>query len=385
MPTQGTGEVHDPFRIAAGRETPLLLINLDAASRNVRAIRDAFPGVDVWYALKCNPDARLAASLARDGVGFEIASANELRAVLGLGVAADRIMCLHPIKAPAFVRLLSDAGVSVMAVDCREEVEKVARLAPGSRIVARLEVDGKGSRIPLGGKFGCNPDEAVELARLARRLGLWPAGVTMHVGSQCEALGAWSAALRLCRIVCGRLAEDGAPPEIISLGGGLPVPYTPSVPSLALIGELVAAASLHRCGAADCRVTIEPGRAVAAAAGTLVASVVGTATRDGLRWVYLDAGTHHGLFEWLPAAGGLTMPVVVEREGGPIRRCRLAGPTCDGYDVLPGEFDLPELRAGDRLAFRLAGAYSTSIATRFNGFDPPRVLVHSGGEAVKDA
>ena len=41
-------------------------------------------------------------------------------------------------------------------------------------------------------------------------------------------------------------------------------------------------------------------------------TVVGKALRAGVHWVYLDAGTHHGLFEWLPAAGGLRMPVEVE-------------------------------------------------------------------------
>jgi len=376
--------VDDPFVANTHQETPFLIVNLHAIERNVEAVRDAFPGVEVWYALKCNPDPRIATILARLGVGFEVASSRELQMILSLGVAANRIMCLHPIKAPDFVRQLHEAGVTMLAVDSRDEVEKIAQFAPQSQIIVRVDVDTQGSRIPLGGKFGCTPEDSVDLVRFARQRGIRPAGTTIHVGSQCESLQSWAEALQTCQKVCERLAQDGSPAEIVSLGGGLPVPYTANVVSLTSIGEVVRQAAPHRFGTGDCRVTMEPGRAIVATAGTLVTSVVGTATRGGVRWIYLDAGTHHGLFEWLPAAGGLTMPVTAESQNRPVQACRLAGPTCDSYDALPGLFELPELRTGDRLAIHLAGAYSTSIATHFNGFDPPQIII-KGNEGATDA
>lgn len=372
------------FTAVAEFQTPLLLLDPQVVRRNVEAIRSAFRDIDVWYAFKCNPDPRIAQTLAALGVGFEVASANELLTVLQLGVPAERIMCLHTIKSPDFIRLLRENRVSVLAVDCREEVEKIAQFAPGCQVVIRVEAEGKGSRIPLGGKFGCDASDVVDLSRFARSCGLDVAGVTMHVGSQCERLDTWSDAFGLCRTVSKRLTEAEMPPRIISLGGGLPVPYTRDVPTLTAIGERVQSSDLRGYGADGCRVTVEPGRAIVASAGTLVVSVVGTATRGGVHWVYLDAGPHHGLFEWLPGAGGLTMPIAVENQDRPMRLCRLAGPTCDSYDVLPGEFQLPELRTGDRLAFRFAGAYTTSTATRFNGFDPPAIVVLSDRAEVQN-
>ncbi|MEJ7593822.1 MAG: type III PLP-dependent enzyme [Planctomycetaceae bacterium] len=365
-------------------ETPFVRVDLHALTRNVAALRAALPSVEVWYALKCNPHPQIATTLADLGVGFEVASPQELRLLLSLGIPPDRIICLHTIKAHKFVRQLHDAGVRVMAVDCQDEIEKIASLAPDSRVVIRLEVASHGSRVPLGGKFGCSPDEAVALNQYAARVGLRLAGVTLHVGSQCESLPTWVQALETCRAVCERLCLDGRPAEIISLGGGLPVPYTASVPDLPSICEVIRSANPHRFGTADCRVTIEPGRAIAATAGTLIVSVVATAQRGGIRWVYLDAGTHHGLFEWLPAAGGLTMPIIAEPQDRPLQPCRLAGPTCDSIDVLPGIFELPELRAGDRLAFCYAGAYSTATASRFNGFEPPAIVI-AGTEGATDA
>jgi ornithine decarboxylase len=53
----------------------------------------------------------------------------------------------------------------------------------------------------------------------------------------------------------------------------------------------------------------------------------------------------------------------------------LYGPTCDGLDVLPGEFLLPDdLREGDWLEVAQIGAYSNALVTRFNGFHPETLV-----------
>jgi ornithine decarboxylase len=294
-------------------------------------------------------------------------------------VDGEQMMCLHPIKSPEFVARLGNAGVRYLAADSVAEVRKIAALAPASRVLIRMDIGGSGSLVPLGSKFGCRPVEAVELVRVVRKHGLGFAGVTLHVGSQCQSMVAWKESLDQCRALCAHLAKSGSPCEIISLGGGLPVPYTSGVPTLESIGELVMRADLASVGAPGCRLTIEPGRALVATAGTIVTSVVGTAEREGVTWVYLDAGIFHGLMEFLPAAGGFRLPVIVEESGAPrnLQPHRLAGPTCDSLDVLPGQFLLPSLVAGDRIAFGCAGAYSSAVATSFNGFAPPHtVFVH---------
>jgi len=289
-------------------------------------------------------------------------------------------MCLHTVKSTAFLRELDEAGVRVLAVDSVEEIEKVAQLAPHSQLVIRLKLDCRGSRVPLEHKFGCSAGCAVDLARVSRRSGLEVVGVTMHVGSQCEQLAAWEEALQACGAVCTTLVAEGINVQIVSLGGGLPVPYTDDVPILEDIGRVITAAAPQRSGSSGCRATIEPGRAIAASAGTLVTTVIGTAQRADCSWAYLDAGLYHGLFETLPAAGGLRLPIEVDQARGPTRRYRLAGPTCDSLDTLPGYYELPELRAGDRIAFRYAGAYSTSMATWFNGFEPPTTVLLASTE-----
>ncbi|HEX4611375.1 MAG TPA: hypothetical protein VH092_24490 [Urbifossiella sp.] len=357
-----------PFAATRHLDTPFLLLDPAAAVRALGEVRVALPGVEIFYALKANSHPAVAAAVAAAGAGFELASPAELRQLLAAGIAPHRLMCLHPVKAPAFLTLLAQAGVDLLAVDAAEEVEKVGTLAPGSRVLVRVDVPNQGSRHPLRRKFGCPPGDAVGLLRLARSCGLRPAGLTTHVGSQCESPATWATAADILVAVAREAAAAGLPPETISLGGGLPVAYTPDVPSLDRIGRVLAGFAPGR------RVTAEPGRAIAAPAGTLFASVIGLADRPDGRWAYLDAGLHHGLCEALPAAGGFVLPVEAEAHG-PQRTYTLAGPTCDALDTLPARVELPELRVGDRVAFRLAGAYSTGLSRPFNGYPVPAEVV----------
>lgn len=366
--------------------TPYVVLNVDEVVRNVEAIRGALSDVEIWYALKCNPHSAIVGALNTLGVGFEVASEEEVRGLVAAGVDNGRMMCLHPVKSPDFVRLLAEVGVKVMAADSRDEIDKLRFLAPACELVLRLEIQAPGSRVPLNGKFGCTADVAIELAGIARRSGLEVAGLTMHVGSQCESVKAWETAINIVAKVAARMRSEGFALRLMSLGGGLPAPYSASVPELSRFGDAFRAANLHAFIDPQCLVTIEPGRAIVASAGTLISTVVGTANRGGIPWLYLDAGIYQGLFEMLTAAGGLPLPVVAERSDGRERRYRIGGPTCDSLDVLPGIYELPELRIGERVAFRYAGAYSNTLSNHFNGFPPPQVVVtHSGARRSIDA
>ena len=118
----------------------------------------------------------------------------------------------------------------------------------------------------------------------------------------------------------------------------------------------------------------EPGRCLAATAGVVRSEVVLATKRDGdeMRWVYLDIGKFGGLAETIGEA--IRYPLVTAKEGGTLAPTVIAGPTCDGADVLyqEAEYRLPiELKAGDWVEFRNAGAYTASYASvGFNGFGP---------------
>jgi ornithine decarboxylase len=112
----------------------------------------------------------------------------------------------------------------------------------------------------------------------------------------------------------------------------------------------------------------EPGRFLVSDAAWFVCRVVGTATRSGKRWVYLDAGMFGGIIE---TTEGLQYEVVTER-GGKLIPWTVAGPTCDSVDIIMRDQLLPEdLEADDFVYIPNAGAYTTAYASNFNGFPLP--------------
>lgn len=364
----------DIFNLTQHLPTPLLVIDTAKVRDNIDRIRRALPQAELFYAVKCNPDHRLLEAVQMAGAGFEIASRSEAESVLQLGVAPERINCLHPIKAPEFLRFLHQRGIDVLAADGVHELDKIAEHAPGSRIVLRISVPNEGSIVPLNRKFGAEPHAVVRLFQQARTRGLQPCGLTIHVGSQCERLETWRAALAICLQVCAEARQNGLPLSFISLGGGLPAPYNTDALSLDAVGQTVQTMLSPLLSSSDCILSVEPGRAIAASAGVLISTVTGLAERADGQWAYLDAGVYHGLLEAARIGGGqIPYPVTA---GNPEREPQiynLAGPTCDSFDLPFERLQLPELRVGDRVAVHCAGAYSTALASTFNGFPMPTV------------
>jgi ornithine decarboxylase len=104
--------------------------------------------------------------------------------------------------------------------------------------------------------------------------------------------------------------------------------------------------------------------------------VLGTSRRHGKRWMYWDAGKFGGLLE---TTEGVKYQIRTERIG-PRVKWHIGGPTCDSIDVVMRDEELPaDLREGDFIYLRNAGAYTTAYASHFNGFPLPEVRVCSGG------
>lgn len=362
-------------------ETPYLRLDLAQVRANVVALKAAFARLEptLHYAVKANPDQRILALVHELECGFDVASIGEIRALQALGVRGTSITFSAPVKVPAHIREAAERGVRRFAFDSRSELRKLSSLAPGTQVVLRLEVPHEGSCWPLAGKFGASQAEAPALLRAAREAGLQPYGLTFHVGSQCLRPESWIDAIRVCRHVWDEASRAGIELRLLNLGGGLPARYTHDVPSGARIGEVASNAALAAFGS-GIEYAFEPGRSLVANAGSLVTSVIGTADRNGKRWVYVDQSIYAGLLE---VTGGWTYEIRTSRDGAPRRTVTLAGPSCDSTDILADAIDLPDLEVGDRLELLTAGAYTTSYE-HYNGLAFPQVF-YAASDAMPES
>ncbi len=131
----------------------------------------------------------------------------------------------NTVKPPAHVAAAAAAGVWRFAVDSEGELDKIARMAPGSAVYVRVRVDDSGSVFPLSRKFGAEAHHARALLQRRPHLGLRPYGLTFHVGSQCTATSAWVQAIAVVGRVMRQLRQDGIEIEMLDIGGGFPARY----------------------------------------------------------------------------------------------------------------------------------------------------------------
>jgi ornithine decarboxylase len=354
---------------------PCLVVDLDVVRDNYRAFAKAFPDSRVFYAVKANPAPELLSLLASLGSCFDAASVAEIEMVLAAGATADRVSYGNTIKKERDIARAFALGVRLFAVDCKPEVEKIARAAPGARVFCRILSDCAGAEWPLSRKFGCEPAMAVEVLGHAMALGLEPHGVSFHVGSQQCNQHAWDRALASAAAVFKECGERGINLAMVNLGGGFPTKYLKSVPSVKTYGATIFRALRKHFGNRIPETIIEPGRGMVGNAGMIEAEVVLVSKKseeDDVRWVYLDIGKFGGLAETMDES--IRYPIRTPRDGDAVTPCVLAGPTCDSADVLYERepYTLPvSLEIGDRVLIEGAGAYTaTYAAVAFNGFRP---------------
>ncbi|HEX4260032.1 MAG TPA: type III PLP-dependent enzyme [Acetobacteraceae bacterium] len=356
--------------------TPCLVLDVDRVESNFRALRAAMPAAMIYYAVKANPAAPVLERLVRLGSRFDAASFEEVAACLDAGATGAAISYGNTVKKADAIRRAHAAGVSMFAFDSIEELEKIAANAPGARVYCRILVENVGADWPLSRKFGTTVGMARELMLRADELGLDPYGLSFHVGSQQTSPASYEAAIGRVAMLFTDLREQGVDVRMLNLGGGFPVRYRDAVPEIDAFADAIMRAMTAHFGNDLPEIVIEPGRAVVGDAGVVCAEVVLVSRKmkeDPVRWVYLDIGRFGGLAETEGEA--IKYRIATPHDGAPSGPVTIAGPTCDGVDILyeRSHYRLPlPLASGDRVLLEATGAYVTTYASqRFNGFAPP--------------
>jgi ornithine decarboxylase len=354
---------------------PCLVVDLDVVRQNYLGFAHAMPDTRIFYAVKANPAPEILSLLAELGSNFDCASIVEIDQVLATGVGPHRVSFGNTIKKERDIARAHALGVTLFAVDCIAEVDKVSRAAPGARVFCRILCDGEGAEWPLSRKFGCEPAMAVDVMSHARTVGLTPYGISFHVGSQQRDTEAWDRALSVAADLFRTLAERGVELKMVNLGGGFAAKYLKDIPTAETYGRAIMGSVRRHFGNRIPETIIEPGRGMVGGAGVIKTEVVLISTKsaaEDTRWVYLDIGKFGGLAETMEEA--IRYPIRTGRDGDQATPCILAGPTCDSADVLYEKTPYPlpiTLEIGDEILIEGTGAYTTTYSSAgFNGFPP---------------
>jgi ornithine decarboxylase len=366
--------------LTAEHGSPLLILDTQRVREQYYALRQALPGVELFYAVKSLHHPALLGLLAGMGAGFDLASSGEIELLRRLAVPARRTIHTHPVKRDKDIRDALRFGCTTFVVDNPDELLKFLPYKHRAGLLIRLSFRSQAAVVDLSKKFGCTVEEAAALIALAVKLGIHVKGLSFHVGSQCRNSEQQVKAIEHCNTLIRRCYNGpGAPLSVLDIGGGFPVAYDDQPVDIqgycAPIRSALAALPRH------VSVIAEPGRFISGPALTCIATVIGRAQRGAMHWYYLDEGVY-GAF-----SGQIFDHVRYPLEffSDDVRRFPsvLAGPTCDSIDLVAEDVLLPELQLGDLVVGHMMGAYTVATATEFNSLPKTRIVVgHTPAPAV---
>ena len=370
--------------------TPLYIYSRATLERHWHAFDSALgdhPHL-ICYAVKANSNIGILNVMAKLGSGFDIVSQGELERVLAAGGEASKVVFSGVAKSRAEIMRALEVSIRCFNVESVAELHHINQIAGEMGKVApislRVNPDVDAHTHPYistglkENKFGVSVDEAREVYKLAATLPhVKITGMDCHIGSQLTELQPFlDATDRLIRLM-EQLKEDGITLKHLDLGGGLGVTYTDETPPHP---SDYAAALLNKLkGYENLEIILEPGRAIAANAGILVAKVQYLKSNESRNFAITDTGMNDMI---RPALYEAYMNIIeidrtLEREKAIYD---VVGPVCETSDFLGKQRELA-IAEGDYIAQRSAGAYGASMSSNYNSRPRTAEVLVDGNKA----
>ena len=370
--------------------TPLYIYSRATLERHWHAFDSALGNHPhlICYAVKANSNIGILNVMAKLGSGFDIVSQGELERVLAAGGDASKVVFSGVAKSRAEIMRALEVGIRCFNVESVAELHHINQIAGEMGKIApislRVNPDVDAHTHPYistglkENKFGVSVDEARAVYKLAATLPhVKITGMDCHIGSQLTELQPFlDATDRLIRLI-EQLKEDGITLKHLDLGGGLGVTYTDETPPHP---SDYAAALLNKLkDYKDLEIILEPGRAIAANAGILVAKVQYLKSNESRNFAITDTGMNDMI---RPALYEAYMNIIeidrtLEREKAIYD---VVGPVCETSDFLGKQRELA-IAEGDYIAQRSAGAYGASMSSNYNSRPRTAEVLVDGNKA----
>ena len=370
--------------------TPLYIYSRATLERHWHAFDSALgkhPHL-ICYAVKANSNIGILNVMAKLGSGFDIVSQGELERVLAAGGDASKVVFSGVAKSRVEIMRALEVGIRCFNVESVAELHHINQIAGEMEKIApislRVNPDVDAHTHPYistglkENKFGVSVDEAREVYKLAATLPhVKITGMDCHIGSQLTELQPFlDATDRLIRLM-EQLKEDGITLKHLDLGGGLGVTYTDETPphpsdyATALLNKLK--------DYEDLEIILEPGRAIAANAGILVAKVQYLKSNESRNFAITDTGMNDMI---RPALYEAYMNIIeIDRTLGREKAIYdVVGPVCETSDFLGKQRELA-IAEGDYIAQRSAGAYGASMSSNYNSRPRTAEVLVDGNKA----
>ena len=360
------------------KETPFYYYDSALLRQTLRAINDEVSRHDNWhvhYAVKANANPKVLNIIREAGLGVDCVSGGEIETVLNAGFSASKIVFAGVGKSDWEINIGLDAGIFCFNVESIPELEVINELAAARGKVAnvafRLNPNVGAhthANITTGlaeNKFGIAMADMVGIIEHARELkNVSVAGLHFHIGSQILDMGDFDALCNRINDLQDELDRHHIRLTHINVGGGLGVDYQHpnrvAIPDFKAYFDTYARKLKLRQGQT---LHFELGRAVVAQCGSLITRTLYVKEGAFKKFAIVDAGftdlIRPALYQAYHKIENITSDM-------PNSTYDVVGPICESTDVFAKAIDLNEVKRGDLLAIRSAGAYGEIMASQYN-------------------
>ncbi len=376
--------------IAAKYGTPCYIYSRNSLLSRMDNFQKAFGGVNsiVCYSMKANSNQHILRLMAENGFGADVVSEGELRRALLAGFPRRKIVFAGAGKKENEIELAIKKNIYCINIENKEEIGVIGKFARrcnrrnilcNLRLNLDIDVDThhyvKTSKKET--KFGLDLPEAAEVIRKNtgnRHIAI--RGFHLHLGSQLKEVAPYMMALEKVKSFSCR---TGFKPEIIDIGGGFGIAYSPTdrVMKIEDFGRRITE-KIKEIGVKT--LVLEPGRYIVGNTAVLLVRVLYVKKRQDKNFVITDAGMNDLIRPALYGSHHTVLPAKIGRSERSMK-ADIVGPICETGDYLARDARIPSgIKQGDLLVVASAGAYCFSMSSNYNSRPKPCEVMVDGNK-----
>lgn len=354
--------------------TPLYIYSAKTIIEHFRKIKVAFSQFNtlVCYSVKANSNISILKLMADEGAGFDIVSGGELYRVLKASGNPQKIVFAGVGKTTQEISFALKTGILMFNVESIEELQAINKIAKNLKMTANIalrinpDVNVNTHSYTTTGKkenkFGIDIILANSLFNFAKKYKhINIKGIDMHIGSQITTIQPYIEAIKKVKNFIGKMKNFSKNLEYFNLGGGMGIIYNDEKPATAAEFASEIAPYIKDL---NLKLIIEPGRFIVGNGGILLTSVIYNKKGIKKNFLIIDAGMNDLIRPALYGAYHGIIPVKQKKSKKEVYD--IVGPICESADFLGKNRYMPDLKPGDLIAVRSAGAYGFVMSSNYN-------------------
>lgn len=364
--------------------TPVYVYDGQKIIDQLKSLKNAFSDTDVriMFAAKALTNISILKLLKKHGSAVDVVSINEARLALRAGFREDQITftpnCVDFDEIVAGVDLGLNVNLDNLSVLEKFGQKYGSNYPCGVRLNPHILAGGnyKISTGHINSKFGISVYQLPQIMELAQRHRIIINGLHIHTGSEITETDVF---LKMAEILFS-IARDFPALKFIDFGGGFKVAYKEGdlITNVYDLGLKLGKAfkEFYHSYGRKLELWIEPGKYLVSEAGYLLVKTNVVKSTPSITFAGVNSGLNHLLRPMMYDA--YHEIVNVSNPTGPQKIYTVVGNICE-TDTLGADRKLNEVREGDILAIKNAGAYGYSMASHYNSrFLPAEVLILDG-------